>query len=76
MRWYNHEHRHSRIQFVTPAARHAGQDVEILAQRDALYRQARENRPERWSRHTRNWQPKGAVALNPERVEMPRRLAA
>ena len=74
--WYNHEHRHSRIQFVTPAQRHVGQDVEILAKRDALYRQARENRPERWSRNTRNWQPKGAVALNPERVKMPLRLAA
>ena len=76
MRWYNHEHRHSRIQFVTPAERHAGQDIAILAKRDALYRQARENHPERWSRNTRNWEPQGLVALNPERVEMPRRLAA
>ncbi len=76
VRWYNHEHRHSRIQFVTPAERHAGQDIAILAKRDALYRQARENHPERWSRNTRNWEPQGLVALNPERVEMPRRLAA
>jgi len=76
VRWYNHEHRHSRIRFVTPVERHDGKDVEILAKRDALYRQARERRPERWSRDTRNWEPKGAVALNPERVEVPLRLAA
>jgi hypothetical protein len=24
IRWYNHEHRHSRIRFVTPAQRHRG----------------------------------------------------
>jgi len=76
VRWYNHEHRHSRIRFVTPVERHDGKDVEILAKRDALYRQVRERRPERWSRDTRNWEPKGAVALNPERVEVPLRLAA
>ncbi|GHD71375.1 transposase [Vogesella fluminis] len=76
IRWYNHEHRHSRIRFVTPAERHDGKDREILAKRDALYRRTRECRPERWSRNTRNWQPVGAVALNPERVEMPLRLAA
>lgn len=31
--WYNGEHRHSAIQFVTPAQRHAGLDVQILTQR-------------------------------------------
>lgn len=35
--WYNHEHRHSAIRFVTPAERHAGQDSEVLAKRDAIY---------------------------------------
>ncbi|GHD81189.1 hypothetical protein GCM10011419_26780 [Vogesella fluminis] len=74
--WYNHEHRHSRIRFVTPAERHVGKDREILAKRDALYRQARECCPERWSRDTRNWQPVGAVALNPEREREPQKLAA
>ena len=31
--WYNNEHRHSRIKFVTPCQRHDGLDVEILAKR-------------------------------------------
>lgn len=29
--WYNHEHRHSAIKFVTPAQRHCGEDSSILA---------------------------------------------
>ncbi|BAP87814.1 integrase catalytic subunit [Burkholderiales bacterium GJ-E10] len=65
--WYNNEHRHSGIRYVTPAQRHAGQDVEILAARHDLYLQARSRNPARWSRHTRDWTPAGAVALNPER---------
>jgi putative transposase len=67
VRWYNHEHRHSGIRYVSPAQRHAGEDQSILAARHALYAQARARNPARWSRGTRNWQPISAVALNPER---------
>jgi len=63
--WYNREHRHSAIQYVTPDQRHRGEDRAILEQRDALYRQARAKRPERWSGDTRDWTPVGAVTLNP-----------
>ena len=63
-------HRHSGIRYVSPAQRHAGQDRPILAQRHTVYLQARERNPSRWSRHTRNWEPIEAVALNPERDEM------
>ncbi len=67
VQWYNHEHRHSGIRYVTPAQRHAGQDGPVLAARHALYRQARASNPRRWSGRTRNWTPIGAVTLNPER---------
>lgn len=67
VQWYNHEHRHSGIRYVTPAQRHAGEDVALLAARDALYHQARARHPSRWSGNTRNWRPVGPVALNPER---------
>lgn len=67
VRWYNMEHRHSGIRYVTPAQRHAGQDHAILAARHALYTQAQELNPARWSGKTRNWTPIGAVTLNPER---------
>jgi transposase InsO family protein len=67
VRWYNVDHRHSGIRYVSPAQRHAGEDITILAARHALYAQARERNPARWSRGTRNWAPFGPVALNPER---------
>ena len=65
--WYNQEHRHSGIRYVTPAQRHAGEDRPLLAARHALYQQAREANPRRWSGSTRDWTPVGAVTLNPER---------
>ena len=64
--WYNSEHRHSAIRYVTPDERHSGADVAILARRHALYEHARSRKPERWPRHTRNWTPLGTVVLNPE----------
>lgn len=67
VRWYNHEHRHSGIDYVTPAQRHSGEHHAILAARHALYTRAREANPRRWSRHTRDWTPEMAVTLNPER---------
>jgi putative transposase len=65
--WYNFEHRHSGIRYVSPAQRHAGEDHAILAARHDLYTRAREAHPARWSGKTRNWTPIGAVTLNPER---------
>lgn len=54
--WYNEEHRHSAISYVTPSERHKGEDIGLLSLRDEVYRAAREARPERWSGQTRNWQ--------------------
>jgi len=65
--WYNVDHRHSGIRYVSPAQRHAGDDRAILAARHALYSRARESNPARWSRNTRNWTPINSVTLNPER---------
>ena len=65
--WYNYDHRHSGIRYVSPAQRHAGEDHAILAARHALYSRARELNPARWSGNTRNWSPVLAVTLNPER---------
>jgi hypothetical protein len=45
--WYNHEHQHSGIGFVTAADRHAGIDLEILAARRCVYARARRRQPER-----------------------------
>ncbi len=67
VRWYNHEHRHSRINYVTPQQRHSGEDRPILAKRQALYEQAKAQKPRRWSGKTRDWTPIGSVWLNPDR---------
>lgn len=67
VQWYNHEHRHSGIRYVTPAQRHVGQDRTVLGARHALYQAARQRNPRRWTRQTRNWTPAVAVTLNPER---------
>ncbi len=63
--WYNHEHHHSSIRYVTPHQRHTGQDIEILHKRKALFEQAKHARPERWSGKTRNWDYIDQVVLNP-----------
>jgi putative transposase len=65
--WYNEEHRHSGIGYVTPMQRHQGEDRELLARRDEVYRAAKSANPNRWSGKTRNWQWKETVTLNPER---------
>lgn len=69
VRWYNQEHRHSGIKFVTPQERHTGADVKILEQRKALYTEAKANRPERWSGETRDWSRPEVAMLNPDKPE-------
>jgi putative transposase len=63
--WYNNEHRHSAIRFVTPAQRHAGEDQPLLRRRKVVYEAAKARQPQRWSGTTRNWAPVRVVHLNP-----------
>jgi transposase InsO family protein len=65
VQWYNDEHRHSAIRYVTPNQRHRGEDRDLLKQRKAVYETARQQNPERWSGKTRNWNPVEEVWLNP-----------
>jgi putative transposase len=76
VRWYNHEHRHSAIRFVTPEQRHTGADVSLLTHRGEVYERARVRHPERWSRTTRDWSRPELVALNPEHASAPEHRAA
>ena len=68
--WYNFEHQHSGINFVTPNQRHTGAYLEILEQRKEVYEAARKRRPDRWSRSIRNWNPQESVALNPMKAKL------
>ena len=63
--WYNTEHRHSSIKFVTPQQRHDGSDREILAKRTALYEEAKGRNPNRWTKEVRDWSHIDKVVLNP-----------
>ena len=65
--WYNEVHRHSALKFVTPGQRHRGEDIVILEQRNALYETTRDQRPERWSGPSRNWEHNAVVFLNPNK---------
>ena len=76
VRWYNVDHRHSGIRYVSPQQRHAGEDRAILAARRQLYAQAQQRHPARWSGSTRNWSHIDVVTLNPERDELVSNAAA
>ncbi len=65
--WYNHKHRHSGIQFVTPAQRHAGRDQAILIRRKATYLATKAAHPNRWSQAIRDWDWRSQVRLNPDK---------
>jgi len=67
VKWYNTEHLHSAIRFVTPGSRHLGRDTAILAKRSAVYEKAKQLNPLRWSGQTRNWSPITEVFLNPKK---------
>jgi transposase InsO family protein len=67
--WYNHQHRHSGIRFVTPSQRHSGEDIEVLANRVVVYETARRRNPSRWTGPTRNWSRPDKVRLNPRPAE-------
>lgn len=67
VQWYNHQHKHSGLKFVTPAQRHDGRDASILQHRKQVYEAAKQRHPERWSGTTRDWELKDEVWLNPER---------
>jgi putative transposase len=69
VRWYNHEHRHSAINFVTPAQRHNGEDMALLAKRIEVYEAAKACNPGRWSGGIRNWERVNVVHLNPNQID-------
>lgn len=68
--WYNTVHRHSQIGFVTPQQKHQGNDIVLMEKRIAVYQEAKQRNPSRWSGSIRNWKVIDAVTLNPEKKEV------
>lgn len=65
VRWYNEEHRHSALNWVTPMARHTGDENRLLRRRRETYLRAQARHPERWSSNIRDCSPATSVTLNP-----------
>jgi putative transposase len=63
--WYNAEHQHGGLKFVTPEQVHTGAYLDVLKNRKIVYEEAKQRRPERWSRGTRDWSAHKPVPLNP-----------
>lgn len=70
VKWYNNQHHHSAIRFVTPQERHSGQEQKVLYHRQTVYGAAKERHPERWSGNIRNWTPIKEVFLNPDKTKL------
>lgn len=68
MGWYNTEHKHSGLNFVTPNERHMLMDGDILARRESVLLKAKQANPCRWNGRTvRNCSPVQPTTLNPVR---------
>jgi putative transposase len=63
--WYNTEHRHSGIGYVTPQQRHEGRDLPIFETRNLTLDSARESHPERWGKRIGYHGADRVVYLNP-----------
>ena len=67
--WYNSEHLHSGIKYVTPNQRHYGEADEICRIRQETYEKARKKNPRRWTRGTRDWSQPQIVRVNHPRPQ-------
>ena len=63
--WYNMDHRHSAIGYVTPAQRRSGEYKKIINTRNETMEQARKLHPERWGTKFRVWNATEEIFLNP-----------
>ena len=66
---------HSKIKFVTPEQRQLSLDIEILAKRKEVYKNAPSKNPERWPGNIRNWDPILSVDLNPKAKQHLKKVA-
>lgn len=66
--WYNTQHHHSGLKFLTPHQRHTGMDKSVFAKRIVVYETAKAQNPNRWKGKTRDWSLPLEVWLNPERI--------
>ncbi len=61
--WYNNEHMHTRLNYITPAQRRNGKCQDIFDRRYKTFEKARSKHPERWSGKIKNWYLENEVLL-------------
>lgn len=69
--WYNAEHRHTGINYVTTSQRHYGEADALCAVRQQTYEQARQRLPRRWARQPCDWSQTEIVRINHLRPQKP-----
>lgn len=62
--WYNTEHRHSGIGYITPHQKRTGEGARIMKTRNETLQAAKEKHPERWSQPPKVWSHGEVVILN------------
>lgn len=68
--WYNTEHLHSSIGYVTPEQMRDGSAIDIFKERNKVMQKAKRENPECWgSRDTICWGVPEEVVLNPEKIK-------
>ena len=67
MTWYNNQHLHSQIGFITPNQKHQGLDIELMKNRRQVYLAAKQKNPHGWSKDIRKWESTKEVYLNPDK---------
>lgn len=66
--WYNNEHFHSSIGYVTPAQMRNGDSVTIFKDRNEIMDKVKNQNPEIWgSRNAKVWKNPETVVLNPDK---------
>ena len=58
--WYNAQHKHSGLNFVTPNERHTLKDGDILARRESVLVMAKQVNPARWNERPKKYQIKNS----------------
>jgi putative transposase len=55
VQWYNQEHKHSGLTFMTPHQRHSNQTDQVMDNRKSVYEVAKATNPKRWTQGIRDW---------------------
>lgn len=62
--WYNTQHKHSGIGYITPEQRASGKEAQIFKNRNEVIQNAFVKHPQRWSKAPKIWIIKPTVILN------------